>query len=598
LHKIHTTKQINSSLFFFPQQNFFSTQNSQLTIQNAMIDNDLFAEFAAQHNPAPLYTTTNNSTREPNAPTAALTTPTAPSPSSSRQATLRAAIRRLQMSLCDTHIALEDAMPLVLARPELGKLLESAEHESSELVAPPPQLPSVRFFAAALVAAVAVGFMAMPWRVVLVLCSMSAGAFSYLRFGRFCVLTRVTRAQECARKFAFHVATLDRATVRALRVLLECEVLARGRRISSTLVSQMDDVANVHRNAVLLAAVASAIARVRRALSDAVDDWRARLHDVACVQALATVSDRRVASLQGQIAAITDEYVATLDSLAPTHESPTVTFASLKQLHHVNCAIRSHLMTLLLLAADDSRRAPIIAQTLDRLTQQLAPLSVRIDGALDTFVLVTPAQQATAGPKPPPASPARRSRLRFQTQLADSRNLVGARLASVCELLRQTHVVSEQSGDADVTADDVNGAYRQFRRVRDELREAMYEWERAHAPLASVLSADGGGAWRQEAASEARNSAAVDTTCNDSDSDDASRSSDDANLLVDEQQFEHDGAAAEEERAAAPLTREERMARMAQRQAEREERDAAQAKQRKTLELMDELSEVLQQRHK
>lgn len=499
-------------------------------------------------------------------------------------------------------------MPLLLTRPELGAVLENVvdnDEAIADLTTLPNKLesPNVRFFVAALVAVLAVGVLAMSWLVVLISSLMLAGAFAFERFGRVSVLTRIARAQASARKFASHVGALDRATLRALRALQECQLLARGRRVSSTLLSQMDDAANAHRNAVLLAAVASGIARIRHALSAAVDEWRAQLRNVACVSALVTVSDRRVSSLQGQIAAITDECIATLDSLAPTLDSPPVSLASLKQLHHVNCAIRSHLMTLLLLAADEPRRAMAIGRTLDGLARQLAPLAVRIDSALDTFVLVSalpqqaPTSAASANDTVTP--PQRRSRRRFQSQLANSRDLVSARLVDIGERLRQTHQVSEQSDDADVTADDVNVAYRQFRRVRDDLREALYEWERAHAPLATILSVDGAPAWRHSL--EASKSPDSPSVVVDNDSD-VSRSDndDDVDLLVDEKQFEHDGAVANDDAGerSVPLTREERMARMAQRQAEREQREAAQAKQRRTMELIDELSQVLQHRAK
>jgi hypothetical protein len=555
-----------------------------------MIDNDLFANFVAQHNPQLVSQHHQQQQHhqqhehQSSNPTPTTTTQSQPSP-------LQIEIQALQLALCETHIALDDALPLIVAKPRLASLIErsseNANCAASHIAIDEPI--SLRIVFAIYFALASIVLALLPWRVAAVLLASSLGAMFWWRNGRVYALRRIVDAQVRAREFASGMAALDRATVRALRSLQECELLARGRRVSSTIVSQLDDAANLHRNRVLLAAVASATARVRRALDAAVADWRAQLKLVECASALVTVSDRRVASLQGSATVITDEYIAVLDSLQPT-TTPTISLAALKQLHHANCAIRSHLMTLLLVAAEEPRRASAIGSTLERLARQLGPLATRVDNALTNFVVIqstppAPSSVVDAPPKP------RRSRRRFQSQLAECRDAANARLGNICEQLQRVHIVTEESDDTDVTPDDVNVAYRQFRRVRDDLRDALHEWERAHAPLASILSSDGSVPWRDPIES---------TIIQQSiESDDDSDDDEDDSLLVAEKLFVHDGAVSNDENEQrAPMTREERMARMAQRQAEREQREAAEAKQRKTMDLMDELSQVLQQRTK
>lgn len=556
-----------------------------------MIDNDLFANFVAQHNPQLVSQQHQQQHQNQNHQQHEQQQPSTP-PSLSSPSLLQIQIQNLQLALCETHIALDDALPLIVAKPGLASLIErsdttpSAATHTLQLDEP----ISLRIVFPIVFALASIVLALLPWRVAAVLLASSLGAMFWWRNGRTHQLRRILDAQLRAHEFARGMAALDRAIVRALRALQECELLARGRRVSSTLVSQLDDAANLHRNKMLLAAVASATARVRRALDAAVAEWRAQLRLVECVSALITVSDRRVSSLQGSATVITDEYIALLDSLQSTN-TPTIT--TLKQLHHANCAIRSHLMTLLLVAVEEPRRASAVCSTLERLGRQLEPLATRVDNALTNFVVIpsTPLVRSSvvdASPKP------RRSRRRFQSQLAESRDVVNVRLGSICEQLQRVHVVTEESDDTDVTPDDVNMAYRHFRRVRDDLRDALHEWERAHAPLASILSSDGSIPWPDPI-----ESTIVSQAIESGDASEGDDESDDSSLLVAEKLFVHDGAASNDENEQrAPMTREERMARMAQRQAEREQREAAAAKQRKTMDLMDELSQVLQQRTK
>lgn len=570
--------------------------------------NDQFALFLAQHSPESLA-----SFAPPPAaaapPDALVAAPAAADAPHAERATVL--LRNLRTRLCETHIALDDALPLAVARPRL-----TIELQRTEPLVEPDVAATTRWWLG-------------PWRVALaprdavalaVLILACAIAQSWLLSALLGVvvaiavvvwrqwlharaLERVVVAQTHASALARCCGALDRVVVRALRALQEGELLARGRRPSSAVVSvstQLDEAARRHRSSALLAATASALARIERCLAVAQDRWRTALASADVLDALVTVSARRVAALRSGMAARSgDEYVAFLDALVPPIDgAPPVTVFALKQTHQANCAVRSHVLTLLLLASDELANAHAIGDTCRELVDAFEPLIARVDAALDTFELL-PSATASNAPTAPGAVTARlrqRSRRAFRDDLARGAAAMLARLAAVSERLRASDAESSERDEDDaseVSAGDVNAAYVRFRRVRDDVRDALHEWERAHDVLVSICSLNSSIddglllPQRREVVPVARDA--------ESESDERSASPD-ASLEVKERTFEYDGAAADGGESAAPLTREQRIQRMAERQAEREQRQAALAKERLSSDLMEELAVLLRER--
>jgi hypothetical protein len=575
---------------------------------------DQFAQFLATHAPDALATFAPSSSSS--SPTTELSAPVAEAAADDvvddDDSVERKLLANLRTRLVATHVSLDDARPLLLARPHLTEELQRADavwHAVDALdvhsVSWRPKLArrdQLSLAALALACALVLQWALAP--VAVLACAMAVHAWR--RWRRVRTRRRILAAQASAAAFGECCAALDAVTVRALRALQESELLARGRRPSSAVVSvgtTLDDAARHHRDSALLASISSALARVYRDVEIAQREWRARLATADVVVALATVSDRRVAALQSTASIHADEFVAFLDAAAPVAgESPRVTAHALKLTHQVNCAARSHVLALLLLASDDTANIDAIDATVAHLADRFAPLIKRVEGALEQFKLVLPDAAAAASPTTSTAAKRlqRRSRRTFHEQLARGAAAVDAKLAALCSLLRQPLADACAADEQPVSIDDVNAAYSRFRRVRDDVRDALHEWERAHAVLASVCSL--GGEFDDDTGSlSMRRTEPATVGTGDIGADDASGSADEddgaSSLFVEERSFEYDGALALDDDAnAAPITREQRIERMAARRAERERRAAEEAKQRLSSDLIDELAQLLQRR--
>lgn len=573
--------------------------------------NDQFALFLAQHSPESLA----SFAPPPDAAAAPLASrPTTPAAASAGVERGLALLRNLRTRLCETHIALDDALPLAVARPTLTVELQRTEPVLEVETATSSWSPSLwrlepwrSSLASRDAVALAVLFCACAMALSSTLGVLSGVvaviALAALRRWRHArALRRVVEAQTHASTLARCCAALDRVLVRALRTLQEGELLARGRRPSSALVSvstQLDDAASRRRSSALLAATASALARIERCLVAAQGRWRTALASADVTDALVTVSTRRVAALRSGAATRAggnDEYVAFLDALVPPADgAPPVTVFALKQTHQANCAVRSHVLTLLLLASDELANAHAIGDTCRELVDAFEPLVARVEAALDTFELL-PSATATDAPSAPAVSTAarlrQRSRRAFRDDLARGTAAMLARLAAVSERLRARDADNSELSDdtAEVSAGDVNAAYARFRRVRDDVRDALHEWERAHDVLVSICSLSGSIDDESGLLLPPRREAVP--VAPESDSDERSATPE-ATLEVEERTFEYDGASADGGESAAPLTREQRIQRMAERQAERERREAALAKERLSSDLMEELAQLL-----
>jgi hypothetical protein len=573
---------------------------------------DQFAQFLATHAPDALATFAPAPSSSSSAITEQVSSEPVAEAAADDESVERKLLANLRTRLLATHLSLDDARPLLLARPHLTEELQRADavwHAVDALdvhsVSWWPKMARRDQLSLAVLALACA--LVLQWALAPV--AVLAGALAvhaWRRWRRIRTRRRILAAQASAAAFGEHCAALDAVTVRALRALQESELLARGRRPSSAVVSvgtTLDDAARHHRDSALLASISSALARVYRDVQIAQREWRARLATADVVVALATVSDRRVAALQSTASIHADEFVAFLDAAAPVAgESPRVTAHALKLTHQVNCAARSHVLALLLLASDDTANIDAIDATVAHLADRFAPLIKRVEGALEQFKLVLPDAAAAS----PPASTAakrlqRRSRRTFHEQLARGAAAVDAKLAALCWLLRQPLADACAADEQPVSIDDVNAAYARFRRVRDDVRDALHEWERAHAVLASVCSL--GGEFDDDAGSSSmrRTAPAAVSSGGDIGADDASGGADEADgassLFVEERSCEYDGAhALDDDANAAPITREQRIERMAARRAERERRAAEEAKQRLSSDLIDELAQLLQRR--